>query len=197
MTKIFLKSLLILSFINLISGCDDSKWLKQNDLNEKEAEFVPAPGSNWIPSKYIEEQSGKVTYNLATASELLNTTAEPYSKDSRLIFLYKQESNGNSILLTVTRGLAICPETDCDVIFKFDEERPVKVKMFVLNDFDGHSFQIRSAQDKEEIIKLLKKSKQLKVDISLINNGIKTAQFDISNFNFVLERFLKENSVTN
>lgn len=195
MTKIFLKSLLILSFINFISGCDDSKWLKQNDLYEEDVEFVPAQGSNWIPSKYIEEQSGKVTYNLATASELLNTTAEPYSKDSRLIFLYKQESNDNSILLTVTRGLAICPETDCDVIFKFDEEKPVKVKMFVLDDFDGHSFQIRSAQDKEEIIKLLKKSKQLKVDISLINNGIKTAQFDISNFNYVLERFLKENSV--
>lgn len=197
MTKIFLKSLLILSFINLISGCDDSKWLKQNDLYEKEAEFVPAPGSNWIPSKYIEEQSGKVTYNLATASELLNTTAEPYSKDSRLIFLYKQESNDNSILLTVTRGLAICPETDCDVIFKFDEEKPVKVKMFVLDDFDGHSFQVKRTQDKEEIIKLLNKSKQLKVDISLINNGVKTAQFDISNFNYVLERFMKENSVKN
>ncbi|MFI8146474.1 hypothetical protein [Acinetobacter sp. ABJ_C5_2] len=191
MTKILLKSLLILSFINFISGCDDSKWLKQNDLYDKEVELVQAPGSNWIPSKYIEEQSGKVTYNFATASELLNTTAEPYSKDSRLIFLYKQEPNNNSILLTVTRGLAICPEADCDVIFKFDEEKPVKVKMFVLDDFDGHSFQIRSAQDKEKIIKLLKKSKQLKVDISLINNGVKTAQFDISDFNNVFERFLK------
>ena len=66
--------------------------------------------------------------------------------------------------------------------------------MFVLDDFDGHSFQVKRTQDKEEIIKLLKKSKQLKVDISLINNGVKTAQFDISDFSYVLDRFLKENS---
>lgn len=197
MKKIFLKSLLILSFISIISGCDDSKLLKQRALYNEEVEYVPALGSNWIPSKHIEEQSGKITYNMATASGLLNTTNEPFSRNSVLIFLYKQALNDNSVLLTVTTGLANCPETDCEVTFKFDEDKPVKVKMFVLDDFDGHSFKIRSADDRDAIIKLIKKSKQLKVDIPLINNGIKTAQFDISNFNYVFESFLKENNTQN
>ncbi|MCU4336057.1 hypothetical protein [Acinetobacter dispersus] len=197
MTKIYLKTLLIISFVVTLSGCNDSKLIKQRALDEETSEYVPALGSNWFPSKYVEEQSGKVTYNMGTASGYLNTTNAPFSKTSSLIFLYKQEVDDTSILLTVTTGLANCPETDCEVTFKFDQEKPLKVKMFVLDDFDGHSFKIKSAEDRDAIIKLIKTSKQLKVEMPLINNGIKTAQFDVSNFNYVFESFLKENNTHN
>jgi hypothetical protein len=131
---------------------------------------------------------------MATLSNYLNTKNEPFSSTSNLVFLYTQAPNDNSVLLSVTRGLAECPETDCEVTFKFDEEKPIKVKMFVLDDFDGHSFKIRNAKDRDTIVELVKKSKQLKVNIPLMNNGVKTAQFDVSNFNYVFERFLKENN---
>ncbi|ENU27008.1 hypothetical protein [Acinetobacter modestus] len=194
MEKVFLKSLLILTFISIISGCVDYKLVKKRALHNQEVEYVPAQGSNWFASKDIEERSGKITFNMATLSNYLNTKNEPFSSTSNLVFLYTQAPNDNSVLLSVTRGLAECPETDCEVTFKFDEEKPIKVKMFVLDDFDGHSFKIRNAKDRDTIVELVKKSKQLKVDIPLMNNGVKTAQFDVSNFNYVFERFLKENN---
>jgi hypothetical protein len=95
---------------------------------------------------------------MATLSNYLNTKNEPFSSTSNLVFLYTQAPNDNSVLLSVTRGLAECPETDCEVTFKFDEEKPIKVKMFVLDDFDGHSFKIRNAKDRDTIVESLRKA---------------------------------------
>lgn len=108
----------------------------------------------------------------------------PYNGGSKLILVLRKSSKNQDVMLVISKGQFICGIRECEAQFKFDDK---PIKSITMSESDTHkSDTLFVAFDKteEEIIKQLKSSKKLVIEVKFYQEGAKQFTFDVSNLNW-------------
>lgn len=150
----------------------------------------PAPGSsekitevpdeNWIYHQNKDEMRGSTAYYAANTSTNTVTFDFPYDGGSKLILTLRKNKDGNDVILTITKGQILCDLRGCEAAFKFDNG---SVQSITMSEPDNHSSDtLFVTYDKTEaqIIKQIKQSKKLVIEVPFYQEGRKQFTFDVS-----------------
>lgn len=108
----------------------------------------------------------------------------PYSGGSKLTLILRKNSKNQDVLLSISKGQFICGMNECEAQFKFDDK---PIQSITMSESDTHqSDALFVAYDKteDEIIKQIKLSKKLVVEVKFYQEGAKQFTFDVSNLNW-------------
>lgn len=136
-----------------------------------------AMAGSWSYEKHVDEMTGKKT---TIASKTSVNTVEfgfPYQgKQRATIFIIEDK-----VAISIEKGQLNCRSeasyNSCTVLLKFDDEDATPMSAWHVGD-DSTSLQLGGAN----FIDNVKKSKRLKIQVSVYQNGTYVFNFDVRNF---------------
>lgn len=139
---------------------------------------------NWIYD--ITKDEMRKTETKFAFTQSLNTVNFdfPYGGGSNLTLSLRKKDNSQDIMLIISKGQFVCGIQKCEAIFKFDD-KPLKTITMVGSDtHQSDTLFIAYDKTESEIIKQIKLSKKLVIEVKFYREGSKQFTFDVSNLNW-------------
>ncbi|AXY58475.1 hypothetical protein CDG60_12225 [Acinetobacter chinensis] len=104
----------------------------------------------------------------------------PYSGGSNLMITLRKKGNETDVMVAISKGNFLCGFSGCEAAFKFDNG---DVQSITMSDPDSHApdlIFVAYDKTKNKIIKQLKTSNKLVVEVPFFKEGKKQFIFDVS-----------------
>lgn len=132
----------------------------------------------WEYKEYADKMRGSVDRFASIESKNTVYFDFPYNGGSLLSLIIRDTAkDGEDIILQISKGQFLCSYSGCSAVFKFDDGAMDKVPLVQA---DGGSADVLFLSgDKEEIIKKIKKSKILLIEVEFYQSGARQFEFDV------------------
>ena len=162
------------------------KIKEQNEIREKEAEKERVikekkekDKSHWEYSESKDDLSGKISKIALTKSTNTFNLSSPYEGEQRAtLYVRKHARYGHDIYIVIEQGQLICSYDNCLISVNFGD----KVEKFsVIKPADGSS-EFFFIANTRRFYKRLKKTKEVKVELMIYQEGSRTVTFNTRKF---------------
>jgi hypothetical protein len=175
-----LNSALMKMYFEINSTLKSTDTLLLYRYRERKFSELRKLGNNWEYDSTENKMGEKVKFARVSASELVFFDF-PYSGGSTGAITIRKKRGDLDIYFTISRGQI---DTDIDETYirvKFDNEKPVNYSM---SEADDGSSDILFFNNKSSLLKKIRKSKRMVVEVPFYQNGVKQFEFRIRNLNW-------------
>lgn len=156
-----------------------------------EPEPTPAPivepeptstGQQWVYDANEDKMTGGTTYSAYALSTNTVSFDRPYSGDQhgRLV-LRTDPKYGRDVMFSIERGQLLCRSySDCEVLVRFDENKPEKFSGVGPADSSTETVFIRNY---DRFVSRMRKAKTVRISVNIYQEGSPVFEFDVSGFN--------------
>jgi hypothetical protein len=181
--------LILIGVVLVISSSGGSKSSPTNQSNQHQGVVVLDPNREYTPPKawnvYTrdDDMSGKEIVFADSQSLNKNNLHWPYGAGiSGELTLRKHPRHGKSVLISIDEGQILCPSYDgCSVLIRFDDRPPIRFSAGKPSDGSSTTLFIHGY---EQIVKEIKKSRTMRIELPLYQDGNKSWVFDVSDLDF-------------
>ena len=147
----------------------------------KSADIPPKHEWEYVASK--DAISGKEIKQAIIASNNSFEMGFPYQGGTTAdITIRKHPRYGKDVYLSINKGQLLCTSYEgCQVSIRFDERKTFKVHA---NEPEDNSSTVLFLSGYEKLVKEIKKSKKMIIEVVFFQNGSRTFEFDVSNLQF-------------
>lgn len=141
----------------------------------------PEPGSQWNYQQDSDPMTSAVTrYAQVTSSNTVNFQM-PYSGAQHATLLLREHPrHGKDVIMSIERGQILCRSyEDCNVLVRFDDQKPVTYSGVGPADGSSESVFIRNYS---KFLASLKKAKRVRISTNIYQEGAPVFEFDVSGF---------------
>jgi len=158
----------------------DSTYLANQRHKEK---LNNENASKWQYSNYTDKMTNsKVYLSYIVANDLLDFEF-PYSGGSIAKFTIRKKDNSYDTYLTVSKGQFNANIDETNIRIKFDNENP---KYYSISAPSDNSSDFIFINNSNSLVKKLKKSKTMIIEVEFYREGIRQIEFDVRNLNLLL-----------
>ncbi|MES2000308.1 MAG: zinc ribbon domain-containing protein [Pseudomonadota bacterium] len=164
------------------SSSATSDDISNNDtLAAVEPQPTPQPGSQW----QYEQESDPMTSSVTRYAQITSTNAvnfqSPYSgAQNATLVIREHPRHGKNIIMSIERGQILCHSyEDCNVLVRFDDQKPVTYAGAGPADNSTESLFIRNYS---KFMTSLKKAKRVRISTEIYQEGSPVFEFDVSGF---------------
>lgn len=146
-----------------------------------QAETTPLPGAQWTYTSSEDKMTGGTSYQARVISTNTVTFGPPYGgpQNGRLT-LRTDPRNGKDVIFRIERGQLRCHSyDDCDVLVRFDDEKPERLAGVGPDDRNSQTVFIGNY---EKFVTKLRKAKIVRISMSIYQQGAPVFEFDVSGF---------------
>lgn len=154
----------------------DAAALADQAMAEANAASKPV-GKSWEYKESADKMRGSVDRFASIDSKNTVDFDFPYNGGSLLSLIIRDTAkDGLDILLQVSKGQFLCSYSGCFAVFKFDDGAMEKVPLVQAD--GGSSDVLFLVGDKKRLIKKIKNSKALMVEVEFYQSGARQFEFD-------------------
>lgn len=175
-----LNSALMKKYIEINSTLKSTDTLLLYRYRERKFAELSKLGNNWEYDSTENKMGEKVKFASVKASELVFFDF-PYSGGSTGAITIRKKRGDLDIYFTISRGQI---DTDIDetlIRVKFDNEKPVTYSM---SESEDGSSDILFFNSESSLLKKIRKSKRMVVEVPFYQNGVKQFEFRVKNLNW-------------
>lgn len=179
------KAFLILLFIGWLVSLGDkprsyeTKSVIANATNNPPAEPVNVP-NGWSYSVDHDSMTSKNTYFASVDSINTVNFDFPYQGTQNATLQLRTHPRwGKDIILSLQKGQFLCRFDGCNVLVRFDDEKPIR---FTAGEPSDHSTTYIFIKGYSSFLSKMQKAKKLRIAAEFYQNGVQTFEFDVSNF---------------
>ncbi len=141
----------------------------------------PVPGSQWSYNQESDAMTSAVTrYARVTSTNTVNFQ-RPYSGDQHATLLLREHPrHGKDVIMSIEQGQILCRSyEDCNVLVRFDEQKPATYSGVGPSDGSSEHVFIRNYS---KFLANLKKAKRVRISAEIYQEGAPVFEFDVSGF---------------
>ena len=132
----------------------------------------------WLHSESVDKMDSTVTKIAAIQSDNSLSLEFPYSGENRGRLVVRQrKSDGLSVLFSIAKGQLICSHSDCELLVRFDEGKPIRFSASVPTD---HSSNVLFIEHAKKFVELATSAKQVRVAATVYQSGTQIVEFSTS-----------------
>lgn len=130
--------------------------------------------SSWDYSESIDEMTGH-DIELAKVSSV-NVTLSGKWKSGNLI-IRQHPRLGVDAYFTINDGQFVCGDNGCDILIRFDSNKPVSYEAIRTNDQSGSAIFIK---EKDDFIDRLRCARRLRIEATFFHEATRIMEFDVT-----------------
>lgn len=169
----------VCSALLIFASCGDSSSSTGNtdgDTNQK-SESTEEVSTAWEYSESVDEMTDKTNYYATIESENSVDFDFPYNGGSILTFTIRQSSQyGKEMYISISKGQFNAGISGTKIKVRFDDEEPFSVSCNTPSDY---STDVLFLTGYDKLLKKLKNSKTMKINVEFFNEGTRTFEFDV------------------
>ncbi len=136
-------------------------------------------GANWTLTSFVDEMTSKTGQRVETISTNAVTFRFPYGGPQHgILTLRRHPRFGNNVFLSIPKGQFICGVTDCDVLVRFDDGKPIEYRASAPAD---HSSNVLFLEDHDTFFSNLLKANVVRIEAEFYQDGRNIFTFGVAN----------------
>jgi hypothetical protein len=135
------------------------------------------PAFKWVYSENKDEMRGTVTHMAGLQSTNMVAFDFPYDGGSSLVLMVRNNPNvGKDVMLMITKGQFHCPYEGCEVVIRFDDEKP---KSYKASHYEGGTPNAINISPYKALVQSLKKHKRMIIEAPFFQAGRRQFTFTL------------------
>lgn len=171
----------VLCIASLTTACTGNPGVTKMDTTDdiEVIDIDDVDYTGWIYSETVDEMTDKTCYMASVESENCAEFDFPYNGGSFLTFAIRDSPQyGKDMFISISKGQFNSGLNGEDIKIRFDSNEAFTVHCFVPSD-RRHDYIFLNPRDFNKILKLLKQSKTMKINVEFFNQGSHTFTFDV------------------
>ena len=172
----------VLCLASLTTACTGNPGVTKMDTTASEEELVVTEDENntgWTYSETVDEMTDKTCYMASVVSENSAEFGFPYDGGSFLTFVIRDSPQyGKDMFIAISKGQFNCSFNGEDIKIRFDSNEAFTVHCNGPSDM-SQDYIFLNQRDFNKILKLLKESKTMKINVEFFNEGAHTFTFNV------------------
>lgn len=139
-------------------------------------------GKQWTYTANQDKMTGNTVYHAQVSSSNTVNFGFPYGGAQHgTLLLRAGKSNGKDAVFSIEKGQILCHSyQDCNVLVRFDEEKPVRYSAVGPSDNSTETIFLRGY---DKFSAKLRKAKMVRLSVDIHQQGSPVFEFDVSGFN--------------